>query len=103
MIEQPEPIEFDGEICRLTLPSTLTIAEVSSFAANFAEHDGEPKILKIDASIVTQIDLAGLQMLLAIINEAGERGCSVSWPGITDHVRDSAALAGLLDKLYISH
>jgi len=55
----------------------------------------------VDASGVTQIDTAGLQLLLALLLSLHRAGRPWSWVGVSDAVRQTAQRLGLSDMLLI--
>ena len=51
--------------------------------------------LRLDASELTRVDTAGLQLLAAWILELGQRGRVAHWAGASEALRESARIAGL--------
>ncbi len=53
----------------------------------------------VAAAAVSRIDTAALQWLVACRREAAASACSMHWQGVSEVVRDAAALLGLTQVL----
>jgi anti-anti-sigma factor len=62
-----------------------------------AVRSGDP--VELDLSAVTELDTAGLQILLMAINEAAEQGTTLGLSGITAAISETLSIAGLDDSL----
>lgn len=82
----------------VSLPASFDITTVTAMRGELlaAVSAGE---LAFDASGVTRIDAAGLQLLYAAVVEARSRGVRVSWAGASASVRDGARILGLAAAL----
>ena len=82
----------------VSLPGSFDITSVTAVRGELldAVRAGD---LVLDASAVTRIDAAGLQLLYAAVTEARSRGVRVSWAGASASVRDGARILGLAAAL----
>jgi ABC-type transporter Mla MlaB component len=53
----------------------------------------------IDGAEVTQVDGAGLQLLLSLVQTIEARGASVRWTGVSDTLLEGARTLGLVEAL----
>ncbi len=76
----------------LMLPADLRIQHVSELkAAWLASED----IKEINGNDVEEVDTAGLQLLLAFVNERAVNGVLVSWTGISDKMAAAIEQLGM--------
>ncbi len=79
----------------LDLGDSLVISNVLEWHQKIVPiFDGAEKII-LDGSKIDQIDGTGLQLLAALIKEAGTKGIDVAWKGNSETLRDAAAQLGL--------
>jgi len=85
----------------LCLEGELTIYNAADAKARLAEVLGRPGGLEVDLSAVTEVDSAGLQLLILARREADRLGKPLHCLGISPAVRetlDFCHLTGLLDE-----
>ncbi len=75
----------------IELPERLTIAEASALRDRLEATVVPGAGVGIDASKVTEVDTAGLQLLLSVARTEGP----IAWAGVSDAVRGAAQLIGL--------
>ncbi len=75
----------------IELASRLTIAEVAGVREQFLETVAGGAPVTVDASQVSEVDTAGLQLLLALRHAVP----AFAWQGISEPVRRAARLLGL--------
>lgn len=86
----------------LQLPEHLTILEISEWQEAMGALLAVSPELQIDVSPLTRIDTAGLQLLLAVVQEAQAKGGSVQWVGVSDILSQSAHWLGMSSVLGVS-
>lgn len=79
---------------RLQLPTNLTIATVDGLRTSLLEVVNSAQALELDASEVTQIDTAGLQVLCAVVAQRRKGGLALSWLG-RETIDPMISIAGL--------
>ena len=80
------PIALDADL-RLSQAPALRERLLKALAA------GSP--VTLDGGEVAQVDTAALQVLCAFTRDAGGQGLSVAWGGVSEVLRDGAAMLGL--------
>jgi anti-anti-sigma regulatory factor len=80
------PIVLDADL-RLSQAPALRERLLKALAA------GTP--VTLDGGEVAQVDTAALQVLCAFTRDAGGQGVSFSWGGVSQVLRDGAAMLGL--------
>jgi anti-anti-sigma regulatory factor len=87
---------------RMSLPPELTLANAASVKSAMLEalESGEP--LELDASEVTDVDVAGLQLLCALHLEAAARKVDLAFgaAGCGPPITDAAKAAGLTSRTF---
>jgi anti-anti-sigma regulatory factor len=78
----------------VALPSSLAIRDVAAVAAALRASLAAG-VLVVDASAVSTVDTAGLQVLLAAERSARERGIPARWLGPSEPLRRAAAALGV--------
>jgi ABC-type transporter Mla MlaB component len=88
----------------IDLGEALTIREVGAMQARLLQAliDQSQADYQLSAADLQQIDGAGVQMLVAFVQEASRRGCGVSWQTQTEVLRQAAASMGLSHALRLS-
>lgn len=84
------------------LEGVLNIARVESLHAEFEELEKNSVSINLDATEVTRIDTAALQLLVALFRSLSARDLHVTWLGLSDEFRASAKLLGLAKVLKLS-
>ena len=92
---------MNGSRLTLSVPATLTIAEVESVAASIVDLLPEADDIAVDASAVQHIDLAGLQLLMAIALDAERSSVPFGWQAVSETFAATVNLAGLRAGLRI--
>ncbi|MFI7587469.1 STAS domain-containing protein [Spongisporangium articulatum] len=92
----------------LTLPAPheLTVAHAAAvkdswFGALYAAEPVTGRTVELDLSEVTELDTAGLQLLLIVYREVAARGESLTLAGLTEPVRQVLHRVGLREDLTI--
>jgi anti-anti-sigma regulatory factor len=94
-----EPADVDRPVAEpYTLPATLEVAEVAGTHAALVARLG-PGALVIDVSAVASIDVAGIQLLCALVRTASQIGTEIVWRGSSAALADLAALLNLSAEL----
>jgi anti-anti-sigma regulatory factor len=78
----------------IALGDSLTIEQVGALYADLAGRLGEMHLV-LDASSLTRVDTAGLQLLTAFVRAAGGRGARVEWCAPQMALRECARRIGL--------
>lgn len=84
------------------LPEHLTILEIAEWQEAMSALLSVSPNLQIDVSPLARIDTAGLQLLLAVVEEAKTKGGSVQWVGVSDILSQSAHWLGMSEVLGVS-
>lgn len=93
-------IVISGPAATVTLGPELTIAHASAWRDMLGEAlASTPGDLALDLSSVTDIDSAGIQLLLSARRSVVARGATLSVSSTTLLVRESLAVLGLDDQL----
>jgi anti-anti-sigma regulatory factor len=80
----------------VSLGTSLTIRDVAELHGQLlAALDNGSGTLDLLAEELEQIDGAGLQLLVAVRQEARQRGTDLRWIGVTDVMRQAAAGMGM--------
>ncbi len=87
--------ESEIEALSLDLGDSLTINEAVSMKAYLGPYLQTEGALMIDATKVSRLDTAGLQLLTALIRHRVSTGKEVSFSGASDYFRDVATLLGM--------
>lgn len=94
---KPEPITTPPGV--IDLGAVLVVSNVLEWQQKISPTFDAADTLTLDGAKIEQIDGAGLQLLVAMIKEAGRRGMSVVWTGASPTLRAGAAQLGLADTL----
>jgi anti-anti-sigma regulatory factor len=90
-----EPV-VNGAGKAVSLGTSLTIRDVAELHDQLlAALDNGSGTLDLLAEELEQIDGAGLQLLVAVLQEARQRGTDLRWIGVTDVMRQAAAGMGM--------
>jgi anti-anti-sigma regulatory factor len=81
------------------LDSALDIQHIEKVAAGLRERLAGSVALTIDLSRVSNVDTAGVQLLLAFCNEAPGRGVSLEFRGQTAALTQALAVLGLQGQI----
>lgn len=69
----------DDENLILSLPKSLTVSGIDDFFSSTPKPNEKTKLFSIDARAVTEIDGAGLQMVLYFVHLANQFKLSIIW------------------------
>ena len=89
----------DAVMPLLDLASSLTIAEVSSLKKTILDLFRSASGVTLDGAEIEQVDGAGIQLLAAVMKEAGERQIEIRWSGASQQLRSAATQLGLDELL----
>ena len=96
-------IEHQGTSARVTLSGELTIYSVAEIKSALAEAMEQASEIEVDLSAVTEIDTAGLQLMLIVKRHPDSDVRFVNHPPEVLRLVDLANLGGALgDPLFIS-
>jgi len=96
-------IKRTGNSARVSLAGELTIYSVTEIKAGLAEAMASAGEIEVDLSGITEMDTAGLQLMLIAKRNPGKAVCFVNHPPAVLRLVDLANLGGLLgDPLFIS-
>ncbi|MEZ5498482.1 MAG: STAS domain-containing protein [Steroidobacteraceae bacterium] len=82
----------------VVLPSQITIREAAKLRTQLLAALSQPSE-RVDGTQVSRIDTAGIQVILAYVQDRARAGRSVSWCAVSDALRDAAARLGLTQSL----
>lgn len=86
----------------LDLPAEITIQNVTQLKADWQMLIGQMPLLTIDAAAVQRIDTAGVQLLLAFVQEAEAKQSTIKWKDCPDPMLEVVDLLGLRQGLGIA-
>lgn len=87
----------------LVLPKVLAAEAVPALASAFLQRLQDPGAsLELSGVDVIEVDLAGLQMVLGLVNAARRQSRDVSFKSVSDTLRATAEVAGLAGSLPIT-
>ena len=96
-------IEYSGQGARATLSGELTIYSVAEIKSALAEVMGKTSAVEVDLAGVTEIDTAGLQLMLIVKRHPGCNVRFVNHPPEVLRLIDLANLGGAFgDPLFIA-
>lgn len=79
----------------IQLPSHLTIRHIEQVYRQCEDALKGTANLRVDASEVSKVDTAGLQLLVVLKTEMDLQHSAIEWISITDELRNSAQFMGL--------
>jgi len=82
----------------LTLPAEPNIRRIGPLHEQLTASAEEAEV-KLDASEVSRIDMAALQLLAVFFSDRLRAGKATHWVGVSDALRAAAAVAGLSSQL----
>lgn len=77
------------------LPEKLTIVNAEHLHQMLEEHVSDGQLSEIDGQAVTQVDTAGLQILLSLKSTLRAEGTTLSFVGLSDCLKSAIKQAGL--------
>ncbi len=83
----------------IQLPDSLVIQNVADWKERFSSYLSEGAIPPLDASLLKDIDTAGLQLLLAVAVEVEKQGGSITWSSTSPELFDFAKVLGVTQPL----
>ena len=96
-------IQRMGNSARVSLAGELTIYSAAEIKAGLAEAMASANEIEVDLSGISEMDTAGLQLMLIAKRHPGKAVCFVNHPPPVLRLVDLANLGGLLgDPLFIS-
>jgi anti-anti-sigma regulatory factor len=85
---------------RIELDARLTIVQAADLHRTLVARVASGGPLAIDGSRVEEIDTSILQLLTSLWRTSMERGISCTWHGVSDVLRQRAALIGVAEMLH---
>lgn len=87
----------------IKLPVKLDISAVADyyFQVLFSLSESDQQHVQIDASELTHVDTAGIQLLLALVQQLPKEKKTLSWQSTPDVLIQHAEQLGLTDALHI--
>jgi anti-anti-sigma regulatory factor len=85
---------------RVALAPACTIREVGELRTHLLQALPANAVI-LDASAVTKIDTAGVQLLLTFIRDRKRAGCQTRWAAVPDAVRAAAQRLGLCAEMQL--
>lgn len=82
---------------RVDLGDVLDVARCAAKCAQLKEALTESATISLDASNLSQVDAAGVQLLAAFVQAARHEGCVVQWNHPTNALHTAIRLLGLND------
>ncbi len=96
---EPQPAVPASDV--IDLGDHMVISNVLEWHGKHSDiFEGKGKIT-LDGSNIEQIDGTGLQLLTALIKQAGSQNMAVSWKGASETLRAAAAQLGLSGALHL--
>lgn len=96
-------VEYSGKSARVTLSGELTIYSVTPIKSALAEAMAKASEIEVDLAGVTEIDTAGLQLMLIVKRHPGSAVRFINHPPEVLRLVDLANLGGALgDPLFIA-
>lgn len=83
----------------LTLPAECLVGDIVQFKSQLTPLLGNESAVTLDASAVTRIDTASLQLLTAFVRERRNHNRVVTWHGVTPAFTAAASRLGLESAL----
>ncbi len=83
----------------LKLGQELTIQVIDEVRDSWLQELGQNGDLTIDAADLEQVDGAGIQLLLSLVQTIEARGNRIKWSGISDALSSGAKTVGLAENL----
>ncbi|MEN8178002.1 MAG: STAS domain-containing protein [Pseudomonadota bacterium] len=87
---------------RVNLGENLTIQEVSEILASFRTAADISSAITLEASGLSRVDGAGVQLLCAIFKEAKNQHMDITWNGESDALNSAADQMGVTGDLRLS-
>lgn len=81
----------------ILLPPHLTIRQIEQVYRQCDDALKDTASLRIDASGVSKVDTAGLQLLIALKIEMDKQLSSIEWVAVADELRHAAHFMGVQD------
>ncbi|MDO6460905.1 STAS domain-containing protein [Granulosicoccaceae sp. 1_MG-2023] len=83
----------------LVLDEALTMSDLETLYETLKCVAATEQDASIDASAVTSVDTASLQLLLSFVRQLDDNGCRVNWCGVSDAFVKTADLLDLTRDL----
>jgi ABC-type transporter Mla MlaB component len=93
------PVTASPEDPVLYVDASLDIQHIEQVAASLMGRLAAPGAVTIDLSRVSNVDTAGVQLLLALCNEASGRGMNLEFRGQSAALTEALSLLGLQGKI----
>lgn len=88
--------EIEDDTAQVQIDGELTIYTAADLAAQWLPHLGATPHMALDLSQVTEMDGAGLQLLLMVQREAPKAGTQLTLTGRSNAVTETLALCNLV-------
>ena len=86
----------------VTCGDVLDISVVGQKHTEFKEALENNQALEISAGEVQRVDGAGIQMLVALFNQATSQGTEIVWKDTSESLIDAASLLGVKEQLHLN-
>lgn len=84
----------------ITLPATLTIQSVATDHKELCDRISSLETpVQLEAGAVEEIDTAGMQLLLALVNELNSQSITSEWQTPSEVLIQTAAILGMTEAL----
>jgi ABC-type transporter Mla MlaB component len=85
----------------VTCGDVLDISVVAQKYAEFTEIIEKQEAIEISAGELQRIDGAGIQLLVALFNQAEQQGLEITWKDTSESLMDAASLLGVNTQLHL--
>ncbi len=104
MSDMAQPSEQDSSDSGVVaLGSALTIADVTEWREKITVVFDLTEPIRLEGGEIDQVDGAGIQFLVAVMQEAVSKGIEVSWVGVSEVLQNAAEQLGLSDVLHLGN
>ena len=97
--DNDKPVMAGEPALVMVLPEECVISQVSGIWERYLATADAAGVSELDARGVRLVDMAGLQVVLAMVRDMNRLGREWRWVGRSAPFESSAELAGLLDAL----
>lgn len=84
----------------LVLPEEISIANISQWHSELNDLLQQASGIDIDASDLSRLDTAAVQLLTVFSNTAGDSGVNINWLSVSDNLQTTAQQLGLDQLLF---
>ncbi|WP_432471786.1 STAS domain-containing protein [Amphritea sp. HPY] len=84
----------------LMLPEEISIANISQWHSELSDLLQQASGIDIDASDLSRLDTAAVQLLTVFSNTARDSGVNINWLSVSDNLKTTAQQLGLDQLLF---